>query len=111
MRARTGRSVAFGIPLFHDVEGGRSGGDAHRPNREVVDGPDVRVLPHEELLVGGVVLGTERHVIPASTGHGDRVDAEVDVALGDDVGLVAGDDRDEVDERWITLTEDPLAIS
>ena len=47
-------------------------------SRDVVDR---RVVPHQELLVGGVVLGAERDVLPAAADHRDGADRQVDLAV------------------------------
>ena len=63
-RDRVGHGV--GEVLLQDVDRRRAGRHAHPLTGQVRGGLDAGVLPHEELLDGGVVLAAERHLLPAA---------------------------------------------
>ena len=87
--------------LGEDPDRRRPPRDADRLAVEVGDGVDRRVLADEELLVRGVVLAAEGDLLPPPARHRVGRDGHVHVPVLDDVELLVGHDRHEVDRGGV----------
>ncbi len=93
--------------LFEDPLRRRACGDADPLAGQVRRSPHRRVLPHQELLDRGVVLGAERHLLPPVAAHRVGGDREVDDPVGDELDLLARErGRPPQDELRVEAPED-----